>query len=252
MMDIIKRWINLNREPIERPYILSSLKRARVKDPYDENVADCCILALMNPRTVEKYLDEGRIETLLPTHCIGADGKRVPEPSNAAIPRFPLLMLYVGLSHPLVFDFRCSYESLFTRLVHSAKKPRKPHPRFMGEVCHVINRVIRLFNRDSARLQRSIEIEKENAPGHKLKSPKTVQMSFQDHNLRHPSEIYSLLWYLRESIIYKWGGYNMRPTKQIAILSPAHWHVSFANKEEGKEKWTPVSRANPDFSRLIG
>ena len=142
-MDIIKRWINLNREPIERPYILSSLKRARVKDPYDENVADCCILALMNPRTVEKYLDEGRIETLLPTHCIGADGKRVPEPSNAAIPRFPLLMLYVGLSHPLVFDFRCSYESLFTRFVHSAGSGHLCGNQ--SSQCHTITRSIQYY-----------------------------------------------------------------------------------------------------------
>ena len=120
-----------------------------------------------------------------------------------------------------------------------------------GEVRHGINGVIRLYKRDLARFGEAHAVEKKAAPGHKLKSAKTVQMSFEEHRLRHPSEISSLLWYLRASIIYKFGGYNMRPSSDIAILAPDHWHVSFANNEAGKENMTPCSRANPDLSRLI-
>ena len=108
MMDIKSRWIELNRDTIERPFVLASLRRCKLKDRDYEDVWDVVTLALLTPSTVDNYLRDDRIETLSQTTRIGSDGKKEPEPSNAAIPRFPLLMLYAGLSHPSVFDFRCS------------------------------------------------------------------------------------------------------------------------------------------------
>ena len=114
-----------------------------------------------------------------------------------------------------------------------------------------MNGAIRLYHRDLARFRQAHVVEQQAEPKHRMKSAKTVQMSFQDHNLRQPSEITSLLWYLREALIYKWGGYHMLPKKDIAILAPDIWHVSFVNKEEGKEKFTPVSHAHPDLAKLL-
>ena len=88
-MDIKSRWIEFNREPIERPFFLTSLRKCRVLDPSDEGLSEENTLALLAPETVNRYLREERIETVSQTYHIGADGGREPEPSSKAIPRLP-------------------------------------------------------------------------------------------------------------------------------------------------------------------
>ena len=92
--------------------------------------------------------------------------------------------------------------------------------------------IMRKFNRDTTRINEAADLEKKSyyCVG-KVKSRKTVQMSFSDHNLRDPSEIAPLLHYLRDCLIYKYGGYHWRPAKDIGILHRHSWHVSFANNE---------------------
>ena len=54
--------------------------------------------------------------------------------------------------------------------------------------------------------------------------------------LREPSEVTSLLWYLRERLILQHSAWHMKPKKDIGTLSKARWHVTFVNRIDERER----------------
>ena len=110
--------------------------------------------------------------------------------------------------------------------------------------------VPRIRERDLQRVHQAQKLEK-TSRSYRCKTWQVVQMSFFNHNLKDHSEIITLLHYLRDYVIYKCGGFYMKPRKDIGILPPARWHCSFADTMPGHDDRTPVEMAAPEHAKLV-
>ena len=68
----------------------------------------------------------------------------------------------------------------------------------------------RIRDRDQGRLQEAMDLEM-TSRSHRCRTWQVVQMSVDDRNLKDHSDIIPLLHYLRDYIIYKCGGFYMKP-----------------------------------------
>ena len=55
------------------------------------------------------------------------------------------------------------------------------------------------------------------------------------------TELFSLLWLLRDRLTYKWGVQCMKPQKNIALLTPDRWHITPQADESGSVPLLAIS-----------
>ena len=68
--------------------------------------------------------------------------------------------------------------------------------------------------------------------------------------LREPSEVKSLLYYLREDLISRQGAWCMTPKEDVRILGSSQWHVTFRDKDDSSSAFMPVEQAD-NFAHLF-
>ena len=59
--------------------------------------------------------------------------------------------------------------------------------------------------------------------------------------LHDDTELFSLLWVLRDRLIYRWGAECMKPRKNIALLTPDRWHITPQADELGRVPLIAIS-----------
>jgi hypothetical protein len=91
-------------------------------------------------------------------------------------------------------------------------------PAFVKGVCAIY------WRRDRKRMLRAHEIEEESRPKYHEKG--AMEIFLRDTAVSKCSEVRSLLHYLHEMLVFKWGVYHMQPTEDLGLHNEDSWHVT--------------------------
>ena len=75
-----------------------------------------------------------------------------------------------------------------------------------------------------------------------------IHIGLSDCNVADESEIFSMLHYFRELLIYKHGIYHIEPKKEVFVLPAKSWHVTPQESESGI---VAVQNVDPFWSRVL-
>ena len=91
-------------------------------------------------------------------------------------------------------------------------------PQFVKEVCW------EYWYRDCNRYFHAEEIERLSRPKHNEEG--SVEILLREGRVSECSEVRSLLHYLRELLVFKFGAFHMTPGNDVELLSENKWHVT--------------------------
>ena len=91
-------------------------------------------------------------------------------------------------------------------------------PELLKKVCE------RYHHRDHDRLQEALRIEAKCQP--KRAAEDSVEILVKDTRVSDCSQIRSLLHYLREMLVYKFGVHHMEPRADVRVCTEESWHVT--------------------------
>ena len=91
-------------------------------------------------------------------------------------------------------------------------------PQVMKAVC------ARYHDRDLGRVNKARAMEEEGRPKYGLHGK--IEVLLRDSKVGKTSELKTLLHYLREHLVLKWGVHHMLPSKDLGLHSEHSWHVT--------------------------
>ena len=91
-------------------------------------------------------------------------------------------------------------------------------PQVMRTVC------AKFRDRDVGRVNKAHTMEKEGRPKYGLRGK--IEVLLRESKVCQTSELKTLLHYLREHLVFKWGVHHMLPSKDLGLHSEHSWHVT--------------------------